>query len=387
MLKNHPAADIWPMMDAMRFAEHKADIEANGQIEPITICDGMVLDGRNRYKACQELGIDCATRTFEGNPWRQAWSLNGMRRDVAEMQRAAIKIISDKKSDEYESKQAKQRKSIDDAANKKRSAAMEGLPHAKKGESRKKEVVHNEPQPSEDKHKGRQARAAEANVSTATQARVEVLSNNRPDLLEKVASGEMKGTEAMRQMKKDSVSQNIEALPTDKFGVIYADPPWAYNDKQGGAISDSYGGAEKHYPSMKLSELKALDIPSLCHPDCVLWMWATCPLLEDALELVKAWGFKYKAQFVWDKVGHNMGHYNSVRHELLLICTKGSMTPENVKLFDSVQVVEKTKKHSEKPEEFREIINTIYPSSNKIELFRRGDTPEGWRIWGNESNN
>lgn len=299
----------------------------------------------------------------------------------------------------HNGKLAKQRKSIDKAANEKRSAAMEGLPHAAKGEVRKKEVVHNEPQHSEnnsyqeasrqgftDRHKGRQARASEANVSTATQARVEVLSNNRPDLLAKVASGELKGTEALRQMKKDSVSQNIEALPKDKFGVIYADPPWAYNDKQGGTISESYGGAEKHYPSMTLSELKVLDIPSLCHADCVLWMWATCPLLEDALELVKAWGFKYKAQFVWDKVGHNMGHYNSVRHELLLVCTKGSMTPENVKLFDSVQTIEKTRKHSEKPEEFRDIINTIYPSSSKIELFRRGDAPEGWSIWGNESN-
>jgi N6-adenosine-specific RNA methylase IME4 len=80
-----------------------------------------------------------------------------------------------------------------------------------------------------------------------------------------------------------------------------------------------------------------------------------------------------------------MGHYNSVRHEVLLICTKGSCTPENVKLFDSVQTIEKTKKHSEKPEEFREIINTLYPSGKKIELFRRGDAPNGWSVWGNES--
>lgn len=386
MLKSHPAADIWPMMDAARFAEHKADIEANGQIEPITLCDGMILDGRNRYKACTELGIEPRTRTFEGNPWKQAWSLNGMRRDVPDMQRAAIKIINDKKSDEYEGKLARQRKSIDAAANEKRSAATKEQHQVSKPRSGETMVgVHNEHTPKQTERPGRKARASEANVSTATQARVEVLSNNRPDLLAKVASGELKGTEALRQMKKDSVSQNIEALPKDKFGVIYADPPWAYNDKRHGETIGATG-AEHHYPTMTLSELKVLDIPSLCHTDCVLWMWATCPLLEDALELVKAWGFKYKAQFVWDKVGHNMGHYNSVRHELLFVCTRGSMTPENVKLFDSVQTIEKTRKHSEKPEEFRDIINTLYPSSSKIELFRRGDAPEGWSVWGNESN-
>lgn len=78
-----------------------------------------------------------------------------------------------------------------------------------------------------------------------------------------------------------------------------------------------------------------------------------------------------------------MGHYNSVRHELLLVCTKGSCTPENIKLFDSVQSIEKTSKHSEKPEEFREIIETLYPSGNRIELFARKKI-DNWDSWGDE---
>lgn len=388
----HEAANAFPLMDEDRLQELTNDIRERGLLEPITLCDGKVLDGRNRYKACLLAGVTPHTRTHDGDPWSFAWSLNGQRRDLQEMQRGAIKLICDRGSKEYEAKQAKLRAAIDSEANKKRSEATKGqheVSTPRQGEKKPEVmvVVPNEPPPNEDNHKGRAARAAEANVSTATQARVEVLANNRPDLLEKVASGELKGTEAMRQMKRDQVSTKVTELPKDKFGVIYADPPWSYNDKQGGTISESYGAAEKHYPSMSLTELKALDIPALAHDDCVLWLWATCPLLPEALELAKAWGFKYKAQFVWDKVGHNMGHYNSVRHELLLVCTKGSMTPENVKLFDSVQVVEKTRKHSEKPEEFRDIINTLYPSANKIELFRRGDTPEGWNAWGNETEN
>ena len=76
-----------------------------------------------------------------------------------------------------------------------------------------------------------------------------------------------------------------------------------------------------------------------------------------------------------------MGHYNSVRHEFLLVCTRGSCLPDVPKLFDSVQSVERTA-HSEKPAEFREIISTLYPHGNRIELFAR-QTTEGWTTYGN----
>ena len=72
-LKNHPAAGAWPMMDDGRYAELRADIEANGQREPITLCDGMILDGRNRYRACVDLDIEPLTREYAGDPWAFAW--------------------------------------------------------------------------------------------------------------------------------------------------------------------------------------------------------------------------------------------------------------------------------------------------------------------------
>ena len=78
-----------------------------------------------------------------------------------------------------------------------------------------------------------------------------------------------------------------------------------------------------------------------------------------------------------------MGHYNSVRHELLLIATKGSCVPDNRKLYDSVQTIERSDKHSEKPEEFRNIIETLYTFGKKIELFSR-TKKEGWETYGNE---
>lgn len=92
--------------------------------------------------------------------------------------------------------------------------------------------------------------------------------------------------------------------------------------------------------------------------------------MPDAFEVIKAWGFTYKSSFVWDKVKHGMGHYNSVRHELLLIATKGSCTPDCVDRIDSVQSIERTE-HSVKPEEFRRLIDFMYPHGERLEMFAR----------------
>ena len=165
-----------------------------------------------------------------------------------------------------------------------------------------------------------------------------------------------------------------------KYKIIYADPAWKYNDKQN---TPKLGGAVKHYKTMTIKELCNLPVKYLTEDNAVLFIWTTSPLLEETFAVIKAWGFKYKSSFVWDKIKHNMGHYNSVRHELLLICTKGSCTPEIKKLFDSVVSIERTE-HSKKPKYFADLIDTIYPSGNRIELFAR-DVKQGWDVWGNEA--
>lgn len=166
-----------------------------------------------------------------------------------------------------------------------------------------------------------------------------------------------------------------------KYKVIYADPPWDYglNNRTGWG-----GDASTHYTTMSIQELCDLPVLDLAEENAVLFIWVTSPFLEKSFSVINAWGFTYKASFVWDKIKHNMGHYNSVRHEFLLVCTKGSATPENKKLFDSVQSIERSNKHSEKPKEFRDIINTLYPSAGKIELFSR-TISDGWDMWGNDS--
>lgn len=189
--------------------------------------------------------------------------------------------------------------------------------------------------------------------------------------------GEVTTSGLLRVVRAEPVP--VEDLPDDKFRVIYADPPWSYGNQMPVHSVSSQGD---YYPLMTIKQLCELPVGDITAKNAVLFLWVTSPILEESFSVIKAWGFKYKASFVWDKIKHNMGHYNSVRHEFLLICTKGSCPLDNKKLFDSVQSIERTE-HSVKPERFREIIDTIYPKGKRIELFSRKKT-NGWDTYGND---
>lgn len=184
-----------------------------------------------------------------------------------------------------------------------------------------------------------------------------------------------------REKIKERFEQAPELQTKKTYRVIYADPPWLYD--KGKELSDSYGDVSKHYPPMELQDICNLPVSELCDKNSVLFLWATAPKLPEALEVMKAWGFEYKTNVIWDKVGHNFGYYFSVRHEILLIGGKGSSTPDNRKLHDSVISIKKSKKHSQKPQYFKELINELYTSGNKIELFCR-ESSLNFDAWGNE---
>src|SRR5262252_9697461 len=174
-----------------------------------------------------------------------------------------------------------------------------------------------------------------------------------------------------------AAEEGVTEEPTNKYRIIYADPPWSYGNTQ----PDYHTEQRDHYPVMELDEICALPVDQWIEDNAVLFLWATSPILEEAFEVVRAWGFEYKASFVWDKIKHNMGHYNSVRHEFLLVCTRGSCEPDKQQLFDSVQSIERSNKHSLKPVEFYDIIETIYTHGRKLEMFPR-EKREGWDVYG-----
>lgn len=204
-LANHPAADAFPMMDEGRYGELLADIRENGQREPITLCDGMILDGRNRYRACVEAGIEPITRDYEGDPWAFAWSLNGARRDLE----ATVRALIFKRCEEGSAKWAERLAKIAAEGNRKKSEAAASRPRDEAGRLKANpEVDHRDP-PVGKRHVAREARAAEAKVSPATMARADQIAK-RPDLEMKVVAGEMKPAEALREIRSSNRRKELE---------------------------------------------------------------------------------------------------------------------------------------------------------------------------------
>jgi N6-adenosine-specific RNA methylase IME4 len=176
-----------------------------------------------------------------------------------------------------------------------------------------------------------------------------------------------------------AVAEGATLEPSEKYRIVYADPAWSY----GNTMPDGTTEPRDHYPVMELDAICAMPVKNWVEDNAVLFLWVTSPVLEEAFQVVRAWGFEYKASFVWDKIKHNMGHYNSVRHEFLLICTRGSCQPDKQQLFDSVQSIERGK-HSEKPVEFYDIIETLYTHGRKLEIFARTKR-DGWDVYGHVS--
>ncbi len=195
-------------------------------------------------------------------------------------------------------------------------------------------------------------------------------------LVEKSTKSVEKSTRPSKTGGRKAEEEGVTEEPAEKYRIIYADPPWSYGNTQ----PDYHTEQRDHYPVMELDAICALPVEQWAEDDAVLFLWATSPILCEAFDVIDAWGFEYKASFIWDKIKHNMGHYNSVRHEFLLICTRGSCQPDKMQLFDSVQSIERGK-HSQKPVEFYDIIETLYTHGRRLEIFSRRKR-EGWDSYG-----
>ena len=171
------------------------------------------------------------------------------------------------------------------------------------------------------------------------------------------------------------------------YQIIYADPPWDYKGQKqhtgkGGATS---GSADTHYTTMKLKDLQAMPVTHLCDTQgTLLFLWATSPHLDQAIELMKSWGFNWATVgFVWDKLKVNPGFYTMSRCELCLIGKMGKIpNPRGARNIRQL-VQEKRTTHSTKPEEVRHRIEQMFPHQRKLELFAR-KSALGWDSWGNE---
>jgi N6-adenosine-specific RNA methylase IME4 len=379
----HPLAELLPPMQGEELQLLVDDIALRGLRHAIILYQGAILDGRSRYLACKKLGIEPLTAASTSNNDETALlevvSVNYRRGHKTESQRAMAAAKVANAPEGRPSVTTAIAVVTQDEAAKLFNVSVDSLQRAR--------AVLAAAQASDPPFL-KLASAVErgrVRVSPASNLSAKPLDFQEAVIDKLDADPDLKLTEALRQTHKERLPGKIAALPNGQYRVIYADPPWRYNDARNTGDHRQSTGALDHYNDETLEKLKTLDMKSIAAPDCVLFCWATFPLFEDALEVVESWGFTYKTAFVWDKGHGSFGNYHDAEAELLIVATSGSnITPDVDKKEKQIQQFARGK-HSAKPDEWRQMIDRLYVLGPRVILFHRGPCPKGWAVWGAEA--
>jgi len=372
--RSHPAASIFPLLEGAKFQALKTDIERYGQREPVVLWrDGSILDGRNRWRACRELGIEPESRIWDaGDPYAFVVSKNVHRRHLNEAQRAMVAARLEQgghggpRQDAY--MHLASRKDVAQML----SVGVRTVAAARTVQNRGISPLVG------------LVDQGEAAVSVA--AKVAALpEQEQARIVQTVESGEAK---TLRDAAQEfSRAERNRALATQarplndspgRFPVVLADPPWRYEHS-----ATRSREIENQYPTMTLADICALPVAQRVTDDAILFLWTTAPKVMEAGRVIEAWGFDYRSCAVWDKERLGMGYYFRVQHELLLVATRGNMPAPQPKARPRSVIRAAQGKHSQKPEQVYGLIEEMYPRLPKIELLAR-DVRPGWASWGNE---
>jgi N6-adenosine-specific RNA methylase IME4 len=381
-LEFHPLANLFPLIEGKDFDDFCAGIKADGHLhDKIVLLDGKILDGRNRYRGCIATGVTPHFETFNatihGDPLTYVISKNLHRRHLTESQRAmlAAELATMKQGErtDVEPSANLQKVSQADAA-KLTNVSTRSVASATK--------VKNEGTP-ELRDAVKQGHVpvsvAEKAVALSPEKQREIVSRARAGDISG-ANGEIK--KAARTIREAELGAKQAALPAKKYGVILADPEWRFEPYSRETGMDR--AADNHYPTSETDVIKSRPVGDIAADDCVLLLWATVPMLPDALAVMAAWGFAYKSHVVWLKDQIGTGYWFRNQHELLLIGTRGNVpAPAPGTQFRSALAFD-VAAHSEKPPFAHEIAEAYFPSLQKIELNARRRR-EGWDAWGLEA--
>jgi N6-adenosine-specific RNA methylase IME4 len=372
------------MLDDSALADLAADVKANGLREPawrIWVDDlgngtrkPLILDGRNRLRACEIARIKPTFRDYEGDdPVGFVVSLNLHRRHLDESQRAMVaarvaKLPKGVRSDASIEASTTQTKAAE-MLNVGRATVQRAREVLEKGTP---DLVHA-------------VERGDIAVSAAAKL-VDKAPEEQRDILDRMAAQKAdKGTSsaaaAIRQHERDKATTRIKnepaPLPKGPFRVIVADPPWAYDGRE----DDGTHRGALTYPTMTTDAICELDIKSIAHDDCVLLLWTTNAFMRDAYRVVTSWGFEEKTILTWKKTQIGLGDWFRNQTEHCIVAVRGCPTVRGES--QSTFFEAPRREHSRKPEAFYEIVERCCPGS-KVEIFSR-ETRQGWGSWGAET--
>jgi N6-adenosine-specific RNA methylase IME4 len=373
----HPAASRFPMMDEAELQEFAADIKANGQRLPILEHMGMILDGRNRLRACEIAGVEPRINPWDGkggSPTAFVISINLKRRHLNESQRA---VLVAQLLPLFEA-EAKQRQ----LSGLKRGDVSPLAPRGANGERAPKAAAHA---------------AVSANVGTRSVERAKAVIARSPATAERVLAGDVTLKQAERELRKgEQVAAIREYVPPQgTYSVIACDPPWQFDTR---AEDDTHRGRVT-YPPMSTDAICALDVGrTLADDDCILALWCTNAHLADGsvAKVLAAWGFTSKTIHTWIKTTGDaetvaqleetspqfgVGNYGRGGTEHYVIAVRGNPVCDWSSMVNWFAAPRR--EHSRKPEAFYARMEKACPAPMKLEMFAR-EHRSGWHCAGAE---
>jgi N6-adenosine-specific RNA methylase IME4 len=414
--KFHDVTKIFPLMTEEEFDDLKKDIEKNGLKESIWIDNfGNIIDGRNRDRACKEIGLEPQYRVYDGDSSILDFviSMNFKRRNLTPTQKAFVAA----NIETYLAKEAKDRQ--------REAGRNYGENHPKHSAvqknqysfvSEEQELVEIIPQALPRQHpddgKSRTLAAKCLGVNTHYVSDAKRITFMAPDVADSARSGKLDMPDAVKISKLDeplrkeilkSVEQgskptkaiqettrqkakaeleSVEAMATKAvlgvYDVIVVDPPWPMQKIE---LDVTPTQVALDYPTMSLEEISQMSIPFA--EDCHVWVWTTQKFLPHAFNIIKSWGLKYVCTFVWHKNGGyqpiGLPQYNC---EFILYCRKGSPKFVDFKDFPTCFNAPRTG-HSKKPEAFYELVRRV-TAGRRLDMFNRREIQE-FDSWGKEA--
>jgi len=360
----HPVANIFPLLQGEDFEKLKDDVAQNGLLVPIWLHpDGRIIDGRNRWRACEVVGI---YPRFE--VWDEAKhgplvdfvvSLNLHRRHLTSSQLAVVALEIEK----ILAEEAKERQATGEPGVYGGKPLKEKIPYAVNGQARDhaaKKVGTN----------GRYVQDAK------------LLERQAPDLLEQVKNGHLTIPQAKQAIARQRVPESTATppLPPNKYHCIVLDPPWPVKKIEREVRPNQ--GVELDYPTMSLEEIEALPVESLADLDgCHLYLWVTQKYLPFGFDLIKKWNFRYQCLMTWKK---NVGitpfsWMYDTEHVIFARCGNLPLQQLGLRLSFEAPV----SGHSVKPDVFYNERVLLASPAPRLEMFARKPREE-FEIWGNE---
>ncbi len=334
------------------------NIKADGCREEITAWQGAIIDGHNRHEICTRLGINfrVVERDFPDRNAAKVWIIRNQfgRRNISLADRCALALTLEPLiASQAKSQQIRKPQSVSSTLTKQKPIDT------------------------------RETVAKEAGVSTGTLTKYKTVQAKASEPIKaKLRSGdttinkEYKAIVKAERHEKQVAAVRTAQVPTGKYHVIVADPPWSYDSR----AADSTHRAANPYPSMNIEQIKKMPVESMAMDDAVLWLWTTNAFMVEAHEVAEAWGFEVKTILTWakDRMGTGDWLRGQTEHCLMAVRGKPVVTLTNQTTLLSGPL----RQHSRKPDEFYAMVDALCPGT-KCELFSR-QKRDGWTAAGAE---